>query len=128
MPARKRKVNYPPPRTATRQPTPGGAGPAPNQARPTVVSIDVTAGAGRAGFSVGDRVLISGTGLYSGESAKIERLTGGAIPAAVVRTDAGRARQVRTIDLSPISDAPAAPEPGAATEPEAAPEPEAAAS
>ena len=102
MPARKRKVNYPPPRTATRQPAPTGLTPTPAQNRPTVVAIDLTAGAGRAGFSVGDRVLICGTGLYSGESAVIERLTGGIIPAAVVRTDAGRARQVRTIDLSPI--------------------------
>ena len=33
----------------------------------------------------------------------IERLAGGPIPSAVVRTEAGRARQVRTIDLAPIA-------------------------
>jgi hypothetical protein len=104
VPARKRKVNYPPPRTATRQPAPTGLTPTPGQPRPTVVAIDLTAGAGQAGLSVGDRVVINGTGLYAGETARIERLTGGIIPGAVVRTDAGRARQVRTIDLSPIAE------------------------
>jgi hypothetical protein len=68
-----------------------------------MATIDVTAGRGRSGFAVGDRVTISGTGLYSGESAVIERLAGGPIPSAVVRTEAGRARQVRTIDLAPIA-------------------------
>jgi hypothetical protein len=52
---------------------------------------------------VGDRVRIAGTGLYSGEIATIERLTTGAIPSAVVRTEAGRTRQVRTIDLEPVA-------------------------
>jgi hypothetical protein len=33
----------------------------------------------------------------------IERLTSGAIPSAVVRTEAGRTRQVRTIDLEPVA-------------------------
>jgi hypothetical protein len=33
----------------------------------------------------------------------IERFSTGAIPAAVVRTEAGRTRQVRTIDLQPIA-------------------------
>jgi hypothetical protein len=48
-------------------------------------------------------VRINGTGLYSGEQATIEKLTTGAIPSAVVRTDAGRTRQVRTIDLEPVA-------------------------
>jgi hypothetical protein len=54
---------------------------------------------------VGDRVRIAGAGLYSGEVATIERLTTGAIPSAVVRTEAGRTRQVRTIDLEPVGPA-----------------------
>ena len=74
--------------------------------RPTVASINLSAGAGRAGLSVGDRVRINGTGLYTGELATIEKLTSGAIPSAVVRTDAGRTRQVRTIDLEPVSAPP----------------------
>jgi hypothetical protein len=68
-----------------------------------VATIDVNAGSGRAGLSVGDRVRISGSGLYSGEAAVIEKLTSGVIPAALVRTEAGRTRQVRTIDLEPIA-------------------------
>jgi len=50
-------------------------------------------------------VRIAGAGLYSGEVATIERLTTGAIPSAVVRTEAGRTRQVRTIDLEPVGPA-----------------------
>ena len=42
-------------------------------------------------------------GLYAGEAAVIEKLTSGVIPAALVRTEAGRTRQVRTIDLEPIA-------------------------
>jgi hypothetical protein len=41
--------------------------------------------------------------LYAGEAAVIEKLTAGVIPAALVRTEAGRTRQVRTIDLEPIA-------------------------
>jgi hypothetical protein len=47
-------------------------------------------------------VRIVGTGLYSGEAAVIETLVRGVIPAAQVRTEAGRTRRVRTIDLEPI--------------------------
>jgi hypothetical protein len=54
-------------------------------------------------LSVGDRVRIAGGGLYAGEAAVIEKLTSGVIPAALVRTEAGRTRQVRTIDLEPIA-------------------------
>jgi hypothetical protein len=32
----------------------------------------------------------------------IEKLSGGVIPTALVRTEAGRTRQARTIDLEPI--------------------------
>jgi hypothetical protein len=71
--------------------------------RPTVASINLSASTGRAGLRIGDRVRINGTGLYSGEIATIEKLTTGAIPSAVVRTEAGRTRQVRTIDLEPVT-------------------------
>jgi hypothetical protein len=99
---RKRKTVYPPARTDT-QPAPrAGAGPDPN-VRPTVATNDLNAGSGRAGLSIGDRVRIAGGGLYAGEAAVIEKLTSGVIPAALVRTEAGRTRQVRTIDLEPIA-------------------------
>jgi hypothetical protein len=103
VPARKRKVTYPPARTATKRPARFGAGPEQPAARPTVAAIDVNAAAGQKNLSVGDRVRIVGSGLYSGEAAVIERFAGGVIPAALVRTDAGRTRQVRTIDLEPIA-------------------------
>ncbi|HET9613257.1 MAG TPA: hypothetical protein VFP22_00475 [Candidatus Limnocylindrales bacterium] len=121
MPARKRKTTYPPPRNAAPRPPrpgePGGPGSpgsdVPYQ-RSTVASINLSAGAGRAGLTVGDRVRITGNGLYSGELATIDKLTSGVIPSAVVRTDAGRTRQVRTIDLEPVAAPPPVPQPGAA--------------
>src|SRR5258706_10611627 len=125
VPPRKRRTVYPPPRNATRPPRPGepgGPGGPPvgePYVRPTVASINLSASTGRAGLKLGDRVRINGTGLYSGELATIEKLTTGAIPSAVVRTEAGRTRQVRTIDLEPVaSAAPGAPAgPPAATGP-----------
>ncbi len=96
---RKRKVTYPPPRTDNKPRSAGGPGP---QYGSSVVSIDLDAATGRPGFRIGDRVRIVGTGLYSGEAAVIERFAGGVIPAASVRTEAGRTRQVRMIDLEPI--------------------------
>src|SRR3954465_13672795 len=99
---RKRKTVYPPARTDTKPAQRPGAGPEP-YVRPTVATIDLTAGGGRAGLSIGDRVRIAGRGLYSGEAAVIEKLPSGVIPAALVRTEAGRTRQVRTIDLEPIA-------------------------
>lgn len=122
MPARKRRTTYPPPRNA-RPPDPAAGPPEPQYLRPTVASINLSAGVGRSGLKVGDRVRITGGGLYAGEPATIDKLTNGVIPSAVVRTDAGRTRQVRTIDLEPVSGSqpPAAPprengvpEPGAA--------------
>ena len=109
MPPRKRKTTYPPPRNAPVRPPrpgePGGPGgpDATAYVRPTVASINLSASTGRAGLKVGDRVRIAGSGLYSGDIATIERLTTGAIPSAVVRTEAGRTRQVRTIDLEPVA-------------------------
>jgi hypothetical protein len=103
VPARKRKVTYPPARTANQRPSRYGAGPEAPAVRPTVAAINLNAAAGQKNLSVGDRVRIIGGGLYSGEAAVIERFAGGVIPAAFVRTEAGHARQVRTIDLEPIT-------------------------
>jgi len=101
MPARKRKVTYPPPRTSTAPARDAGnAGPIVPR---TTVAIDATAGAGRSGLVIGGRVRIIGSGLHAGETAVIERFAGNVIPAALVRTEAGRTRQVRTIDLEPLS-------------------------
>jgi hypothetical protein len=101
LPSRKKKTFYPPARTDTR-PAPFDPSAADVYVRPTVASIDTNAGRGRGGLAVGDRVRISGTGLYAGEAAVIEKLVSGVIPAALVRTEAGRTRQVRTIDLEPL--------------------------
>ena len=115
---RKRKVNYPPAKTANRPAPATGLPTDAPYVRPTVATIDLTASKGRAGLSVGGRVRIAGTGLYAGEIAVIEKLTSGVIPSAVVRTEAGKTRQVRTIDLEPVSAAtPSSQAPG----PEAAP-------
>lgn len=67
---------------------------------------------GRADIRQGDRVVI-GSGLGAGELATVESVVGGVIPAALVRTDAGLARRVRTIDLAPApaAEAPPAAEP-----------------
>ena len=99
---KRRKVTYPVARTHTKGAPRTGAGPEVAMVRPNLVWIDVTAGAGRANLNVGARVRISGTGLFAGEEATIERLVAGVIPAATVRTDAGGTRRVRTIDLEPI--------------------------
>src|SRR5690242_14988240 len=83
VPSRKRRVVYPPARTSTRQPRPGEpggpGGPPTEYVRPTVASINLHAGAGRAGLKVGDRVRITGTGLYSGELATIDKMSAGVI-------------------------------------------------
>jgi hypothetical protein len=99
----RRKVTYPPAKTANRPPQPTGLPDDAPYVRPTVAVIDVNAGKGRAGLSVGSRVRIAGAGLYAGEIAVIERLSKGVIPSAVVRTEAGKTRQVRTIDLEPVA-------------------------
>ena len=70
------------------------------------------------GVSVGDRVRITGAGLYAGEAAVIERLTTGVIPGALVRTEAGRTRQVRTVDLDRLPPA-SSTKPAGAAEPAA---------
>lgn len=111
----KRKVNYPRARPARRR------GPLEEQQiveRPNMATINMEAGVGRQGFKVGDRVRIGGSGLYAGETAVIERLSGGVIPSALVRTEGNSTRQVRTIDLTPVSaDKPPAEKPPAAEPP-----------
>lgn len=99
---KRKKVTYPVAKTATRRAPPPGSDS--SIVRPNLASIDVTAGAGRAGLTVGDRVLIEASGQFSGEIAVIERLIGGPIPAALVRTQSGGSRRARTIDLKPIRD------------------------
>jgi hypothetical protein len=102
-PVRKRKTNYPPAKTANRPAPPTGLPTDTPYVRPTVATIDLSAAKGKAGLTVGGRVRIAGTGLYAGEIATIEKLISGVIPQAVVRTEAGKSRQVRTIDLEPVA-------------------------
>ena len=116
---RRRKVTYPVAKTANRPAPAAGAGPEPRYERPTVATIDLNAGIGRPGLAIGGRVRITGGGLYSDEVAVIERLTNGAIPSAYVRTESGKTRQVRTIDLEPVGPATAPSAPPAATAPPA---------
>jgi hypothetical protein len=65
-----------------------------------VANINLGAMTGRADITQGSRVQI-GSGLYAGEFAVVESVIGGVIPAAVVRTESGGSRRVRTIDLVP---------------------------
>lgn len=110
---RKRKVFYPPSRSSKGTPPVGGTAPfVPS----TVVAINLRAGIGRKDILVGSRVTILGSGLYAGEVAVVERLISGGIPAALVRTEAGATRRVRTIDLEPT--APREQEPARTAEPE----------
>src|SRR3954447_10357694 len=105
----KRKRNpYERQNTNRRAPPPGSDA---SPERPNLATINVNAGMGKAGFAVGDKVRIEGSGLYSGEIATIEKVNTGVIPSAVVRTESGNSRHVRTIDLAP---APKAQEPAPA--------------
>ncbi len=104
MPPRKRKVNFAFAASGKKKPAAPVAA-EPVYVRPGLVAIDVTAGAGRTGLQVGDAVRILGTGLYAGDAAVVEKFVGTAIPAAIVRTAEGRTRQVRTIDLEPMTSA-----------------------
>jgi hypothetical protein len=80
------------------------------------VTIELDAAKGQAGLKVGDRVRINGTGMYAGEIAVIEKLSNGPISSATVRTEAGRTRQARTVDLAPVgaTETALAPEPAPA--------------
>src|SRR3954449_5133612 len=106
----KRKRNpYERQNTNRRPPTPGSDA---SPERPNLATINVNAGIGKGGFSVGDKGRIEGSGLYAGEIATIEKVNTGVIPSAVVRTAGGSTRIVRTIDLAP---APKTQEPAAQT-------------
>lgn len=106
---RRRKVTYPKKRDRPAGPLPATAADGTPRRSPAV-SIDLDAGAGRGDFRVGGRVLITGTGLYSGESAVVESAPSGVIDAVMVRTDTGRTRRVRTIDLQALEATEPAPE------------------
>jgi len=93
----KRKKQFFPPKVNKRAPAPAGSEESP--VRPNLATINTTAGAGKSGFTVGDRVMIEG-GTYAGEVATIERLSSGVIPSAVLRTQSGGTRHVRTVDLA----------------------------
>src|SRR5215212_11000800 len=95
----RKKTFYPKARPGAPAPpgTPGAEARAAAAAARTV-SIDLEAARAGAGIRVGDRVQIQ-SGLYVGELATVESVVGGVIPAAVIRTDAGRTRRVRAIDL-----------------------------
>ena len=99
---RRRKVTYPPPKTAT---SGGSAGPTAADLRAAaaasrVAQINLQAMTGRADIVQGARVQIT-SGLFAGEFAIVESIVGGVIPAAVVRTEAGKTRRARTVDLIP---------------------------
>ncbi len=108
---RRRRTVYPPAKTATR----GGASSleARAAAASRVVSIDPAAIRGRSGLLPGMRVEIM-DGLYAGQTATVESLAGGVIPAVVVRTQAGRTRRVRAIDVLPQASRPDDSEPTSA--------------
>jgi hypothetical protein len=118
---RRKKVTYPPPKTATKG---GSAAPTvdPRAQLNRAVSIDTTALLGKGELRKGDKVRIM-TGLYAGEAAIVESVVGGVIPSALVRTEAGRTRRTRTIDLAPYRPDPTPP-PAAASEPAPGPDAE----
>ena len=113
---RKRKVTYPPPRSS-RGPAPAYV---PQVTLLMVATINTKAGVGRSEIVPGMRVIIQGTGLYTGETAVVQSLVPGVISAAVVKTEAGQTRRVRTVDLSPAPKAVAATAAPAPAEPTAA--------
>ena len=100
---RKRKVTYPVARTATKQPRVAGLPGDPSYVRSTVATINLAALDVRDDLKVGHRVRIGGEGLYSGQLAVVESLVSGIIPAALVRTEAGKTRRVRAVDLERVS-------------------------
>jgi hypothetical protein len=100
---RKRKVTYPVARTATKQPRTAGLPGDPTYVRSTVATINLAALEVRDDLKVGHRVRIGGEGLYSGEFAVVQSLSSGIIPAAIVKTEAGKTRRVRTVDLERVA-------------------------
>ena len=100
---RKRKVTYPVARTATKQPRTAGLPGDPTYVRSTVATINLAALEVRDDLKIGHRVRIGGEGLYSGEFAVVQSLSSGIIPAAIVKTEAGKTRRVRTVDLERVA-------------------------
>jgi hypothetical protein len=100
---RKRKTNYPPAKTAKKPARPTGLPTDAPQVRSTVATIDTGAGRDTSGLIVGRRVRIAGTGPFAGETATIQKLISGVIAQAIVATDAGASRRVRTADLEALS-------------------------
>lgn len=94
----KRKKDYPRSNNRRVVATPGTEE---SPVRPNLATINLQATTGREGLSVGDRVRIEAAGLYSREIGTIQSLSNGVIPSAMVVTDGGGRRQVRTIDLVP---------------------------
>lgn len=119
---RRRKVTYPPPKTAT---SGGNAGPAADAraaaAASRAVTINLDAMKGRDAVVQGSRVQIT-SGIYAGEFAIVESVVGGVIPAAIVRTEAGRTRRARTVDLIPSPITPGAKSAAPAAEDPATPD------
>jgi hypothetical protein len=100
---RKRKVTYPVARTATKPARTTGLTSDPNYVRSTVANINLAALDTRDDLSVGDRVKIGGAGLYAGELAVVESIVVGVIPAYMVRTEAGKTRRVRAVDIERLA-------------------------
>ena len=103
---KRRKVVYPPARTATSGRSTGlSADARAAAAAARVATINLDALKGRKDILQGMRVQIA-SGMYAGEFGIAESLVGGVIPAVVVRTEAGRTRRARTTDLIPAPGAP----------------------
>jgi len=94
---RRRKVTYPQAKTASKGGSAAGADARATANANRAVTINLEAMAGRPDIRPGARVRIA-TGIYQGEIAVVESV-GGVIPAAVVRTESGQTRRVRTVDL-----------------------------
>ncbi len=72
--------------------------------RSSLAEINLLALEGRGDVAVGDTVRIGGGGLYAGELAVVGSVIGGIIPAAIVRTGAGKTRRVRAVDLERVAE------------------------
>ena len=109
---RKRKVVYPQAKTASAGASAAAAAADARAAAAAsrTVTINLQAMTGRAEIRPGLKVRIA-SGLYEGELATVESIAGGVIPAATVRTEAGRTRRVRTVDLIPETRSEPRPEP-----------------
>ena len=96
----RRKRVFPPSRSAVPGVASAGADARAAAAAARTVSINLDAMTGQSKVVQGGRVQIV-SGLYAGEIAVVESVVGGVIPAAMVRTEAGRTRRVRAVDLIP---------------------------